>query len=103
MLAYFQQYQNAPNGSALRDKGNSYPGLQKFYDDARDGTLPQVSYIIGPAELAEHPPYMPKDGAWLQRKVVESVTKGAAYENTALFITYDGEFRRVPSATRPCG
>lgn len=92
MLAYFTQYQNAANGSALRNKGNSYPGLQKFYDDAKAGTLPQVSYIIGPAELSEHPPYMPKDGAWLQKKVVDAVTEGAAYKSTALFVTYDGEF-----------
>jgi phospholipase C len=91
MLAYFEQYQNAKNGSALRNKGNSYPGLQAFYDDAANGTLPQVSWIVGPAELSEHPPYMPKDGAWLQKEVVDAVTNSPAWENTALFITYDGE------------
>ena len=91
MLAYFVQYQNAPNGSALREKGNSYPGLQKFYNDAKAGTLPQVSYIVGPQELSEHPPNMPKDGAWLQKQVVDAVTQGAAYDKTALYIIYDGK------------
>lgn len=95
MLAYFVQYQNAPNGTALREKGNSYLGLNSFYEKARNGTLPQVSWIVGPAELSEHPPYMPSDGAWLQKQVVEAVTSGAAYNETALFITYDGKFAQL--------
>lgn len=64
MLAYFQQYQAASNDTKnpLTKYGNSYPSLDKFYADARAGTLPEVSYIIGPAELSEHPPYLPSDG-----------------------------------------
>jgi phospholipase C len=95
MLAYFEQYQNAPNGSALMEKGNSYPGLAKFYEDAKKGTLPQVSYIIGPAELSEHYPYLPSDGAWLQKQVVDAVMNGPAYKETALFITYDGKLKHL--------
>ncbi len=67
-----------------------YIGLDKFYSDAAAGTLPQVSYIIGPTELSEHPPYQPKDGAWLQQQVVNAVIKGKAYNETALIISYDG-------------
>ncbi|EQK97990.1 hypothetical protein G6O67_003566 [Ophiocordyceps sinensis] len=89
MLAYFEQYQLAPNGSALREKGNSYPGLQSFYDHAAEGTLPQVSWIVGPQELAEHPPNMPVDGAWLQKKVVDAITNSPAYNETVLIISYD--------------
>ncbi|GAB7351733.1 hypothetical protein MBLNU459_g2318t1 [Dothideomycetes sp. NU459] len=88
-LAWFKQFQEAVNGSALADRGMSYVGLEKFYSDAEAGTLPQVSYIIGPAELSEHQPYQPKDGAWLQRKVVDAVVNGAAYNKTALIISYD--------------
>lgn len=88
-LAWFKQFQQAPNGSALANRGMSYIGLDKFYSDAAAGTLPQVSYIIGPAELSEHQPYQPKDGAWLQRKIVEAVTTGAAYNKTALIVSYD--------------
>ena len=67
-----------------------YIGLDKFYSDAAAGTLPQVSYIIGPTELSEHPPYQPRDGAWLQQQVVNAVTKGKAYNETVLIISYDG-------------
>lgn len=89
MLAYFEQYQVARNGSALRNKGNSYPGLDAFYEAAAQGTLPQISYIVGPQELAEHPPNMPKDGAWLQKKVVDAITNSPAYDKTVLIISYD--------------
>jgi hypothetical protein len=66
-------------------------GLDQFYSDAAAGTLPQVSYIIGPMELSEHPPYMPKDGAWLQRQVAEAVINSPKYNSTVLMISYDGK------------
>lgn len=67
----------------------AYIGLEKFYEDAAAGTLPQISVIVGPAELSEHPPYQPKDGAWLQQKVVDTVTSSPLYKNTVLIVSYD--------------
>ncbi|TAQ91417.1 hypothetical protein B7494_g138 [Chlorociboria aeruginascens] len=88
-LSSFVQYQNAPQDSPLTQFGNSYPGLQQFYDDAMSGNLPQVSWIVGPAELSEHVPYLPRDGAWLQKNIVDAVVHGAAYNETVLIISYD--------------
>ena len=90
-LAWFKQYQTAKNGSALSDRGMAFLGLDDFYAHANAGTLPQVSYLIGPTELSEHPPYSPRDGAWLQKQVIDAVTGGKAYNKTALIISYDGE------------
>jgi phospholipase C len=90
LIDSFSQYQNAPADSPLTIYGASYPGLQKFYDDAAAGTLPRVSWIVGPAELSEHATYGPQDGAWLQRQIVEAVVNGAAYNETVLMISYDG-------------
>jgi phospholipase C len=67
----------------------SFVGLDAFYQAAANGTLPEVSFIVGPAELSEHPPYMPKDGAWLQKKVVDAVTNSPKYNSTLLMISYD--------------
>lgn len=67
----------------------AYVGLEKFYEDAAAGTLPEISYIVGPAELSEHPPYTPKDGAWLQQKIVDVVTASPLYNSTVLIISYD--------------
>jgi phospholipase C len=89
-LAWFTQFREADSSSSLTKRGNSFIGLDRFYSDCAAGTLPQVSYIVGPRELSEHPPYMPKDGAWLQEQVVQAVMKSPAYGKTALFISYDG-------------
>jgi len=62
----------------------SYIGLDAFYEQAANGTLPMISYIVGPTELSEHPPYSPHDGAWLQQQVVNAVTKGKNWNSTAL-------------------
>ncbi|KAJ5614642.1 phosphoesterase family-domain-containing protein [Penicillium herquei] len=88
-LAWFEQYQNASSSSPLTKKGMSYVGLEAFYEAAANGTLPEISFIVGPAELSEHPPYMPKDGAWLQKKVVDAVTSSPKYSSTLLMISYD--------------
>lgn len=88
-LAWFAQFQDAKNGTALSDQGMAYLGLDKFYSDAGAGTLPMISYIIGPAELSEHPPYSPHDGAWLQQQVVNAVTGSPKYNETALIISWD--------------
>ncbi|KAJ5581601.1 Phosphoesterase [Penicillium sp. DV-2018c] len=88
-LAWFEQFQNASKDSPRAEKGMSFVGLDRFYQAAADGTLPEVSFIVGPAELSEHPPYMPKDGAWLQKKIVDAVTKSPKYNSTLLMISFD--------------
>ncbi|KZT35416.1 non-hemolytic phospholipase C precursor [Sistotremastrum suecicum HHB10207 ss-3] len=69
--------------------GLSFIGFEAFYDAAAKGTLPAVSYLIGPAELSEHPPFSPLDGGWLQQQVVNAVTNSPKYANTVLIISYD--------------
>jgi phospholipase C len=89
-LAWFDQFQTASSTSALGSRGMSFLGLDKFYSDCAAGTLPQVSYIVGPMELSEHPPYLPRDGAWLQKQVVDAVMNSPAYNSTVLMISFDG-------------
>jgi phospholipase C len=89
-LAWFKQFQSASSGSPLASRGTSYVGLDQFYSDCAAGTLPQVSYIVGPAELSEHPPYQPRDGAWLQKQVVQAVMNSPVYNSTVLIISFDG-------------
>lgn len=75
----------------------SYIGLDAFYKAAADGSLPEISFIVGPAELSEHPPYQPQDGAWLQKQVVDAVTNSPKYNSTLLMVSYDGENQQLPS------
>ncbi|GJJ06186.1 hypothetical protein Clacol_000375 [Clathrus columnatus] len=88
-LAWFEQFQNAPANSTLAQKGLAFLGLQAFYDAAASGTLPEVSYIVGPMELSEHPPWSPSDGAWLQQQVVNAVINSPKYSSTVLMVSYD--------------
>lgn len=88
-FAWFEQFQDAENGTALSDRGMAYLGLEQFYADATAGALPMISYIVGPTELSEHPPYSPHDGAWLQQQVINAVTSSPKYNETALLVSYD--------------
>lgn len=88
-LAWFAQFQDAAVGSDLRNKGIVGSTLDDFYALAANGTLPAVSYVIGPAELSEHPPYSPRDGAWLQKQVIDAVTQGKGYKKSVVIISYD--------------
>ncbi|KAI8801781.1 phosphoesterase family-domain-containing protein [Cladochytrium replicatum] len=88
-FAWFAQYQSAPADSPLAKKGFVGESLNSFYARAANGTLPKISYIIGPAQLSEHSPYSPRDGAWLQKKVIDAVTRGPGWSKTALIISFD--------------
>ena len=67
-LDHFEQYEKAAkHKSELAKRGTSYVGLDKFYEDARNGNLPEVSYIVAPENLSEHPPFKPMDGSWIQK------------------------------------
>lgn len=98
-LAWFKSFQEASSASELAERGLSYKGLDAFYDAAANGTLPMISFIVGPTELSEHPPNLPSAGGWLQKQVVDAVVNGAAYNTTALMVSYDGMLRslRKPS------
>lgn len=63
--------------------------LEDFYALASNGTLPSISYVVGPAELSEHPPYSPQDGAWLQKQIIYAVTQGKGYSSSVVIISYD--------------
>lgn len=52
-MGWFEQFIDAANGSSLQTRGNSNQGLDKFFEAAHYGTLPQVSYIVSDAELSE--------------------------------------------------
>ncbi|KAK6073106.1 hypothetical protein SCUP234_08943 [Seiridium cupressi] len=105
-LAWFGQFQESSSTSELYERGFAGLTLDTFYVQAANGTLPSISYIIGPSELSEHQPYSPRDGAWLQKKIVDAVTSSPAYNRTALIISYDetgGYGDHVPPYHSPNG
>lgn len=105
-FAWFKQFQDAKSGTSFHQRGIKGLALNTFYEQAANGTLPEVSYIIGPAELSEHAPYSPHDGAWLENKIAEAVIQSPKYSKTALIISFDetgGWFDHVDPYRSPDG
>ncbi|THU84746.1 extracellular phospholipase C [Dendrothele bispora CBS 962.96] len=76
-------------GLAMSGSGNWQGGLDDFKRDAAAGTLPAVSYYIGPEELSEHQPNLPRDGGWLWKEIVDAVVSSPKYNRTVLVISFD--------------
>ncbi|KAK9482755.1 phosphoesterase family-domain-containing protein [Lipomyces starkeyi] len=88
-MYYFENYLNSPPDGPLAVKGLSYEGFPLFLDQAANGTLPEVSWIIGSFPLSEHPPHTPNSGAWMIEKTIEAITQGPLANDTVIFISYD--------------
>ena len=63
---WFANYQDAKPGTPLYDKGMARVDdlIAAFDADMAGGTLPQVSWIVGPANVSEHATWWPS-GAYL--------------------------------------
>lgn len=88
-LAWFKQFQDLAKGSELWHRAVEGQSLDSFYARAANGTLPELSYIVGPSQLSEHAPYSPRDGAWLQRRIAEAVMRSPKYKRTLLIYSFD--------------
>eukprot|EP01133_Synstelium_polycarpum_P011943 gene11943-13918_t len=105
-LEWFEQYIKAPAGNSLRDNGLATWGLDGFFFQARNGLLPQVSYVIAPAQLSEHPRHGPEAGEWLSQEIISALTSSPDWESTVLIINYDesgGFFDHVTPPVAPYG
>ncbi|TCP33594.1 phospholipase C, phosphocholine-specific [Sphingomonas sp. BK235] len=74
--------------------------------DVEQGTLPQVSWIVAPYEVCEHPEAQGMEyGQYFTARLLEALTADpAVWARTALFVTYDendGFFDHVPPAIPP--
>ncbi|HVT34382.1 MAG TPA: phospholipase C, phosphocholine-specific [Nevskiaceae bacterium] len=84
-------------------KNNSLDGLK---NDVLAGKLPQVSWIVGPAEYSEHTgPSSPVQGAWYTQQVIEAlIADPAVWSKTVLLVMFDendGMFDHVPPPCAP--
>lgn len=71
--------------------------IAQFYEDAKNGTLPQVSFIDGKVgnggfdvdEDDEHPPAIMQLGQATQARVAKALIDSPLWTSSALFVTYD--------------
>jgi uncharacterized protein (TIGR03437 family) len=73
--------------------------VSQFYSDAKNGTLPQVSWIIPSGAVSEHPPSKVSAGMEYVTGLVNAIMQGPNWKNTAIFIAWDdwgGFYDHVP-------
>lgn len=80
--------------------------LERFRQDVRQGRLPQVSWVVAPADYSEHPgPSSPVQGGWYIQEVLDALTAvPEVWSKTVLLINFDendGYFDHVPSPSAP--
>jgi phospholipase C len=104
-LLYFKQFLDA--GSELYQRAFLPTWPDEFVADIRNGTLPQVSWMIPPLAASEHPSAAPDNGEWYVSQVLAALTANpAVWAKTVMFLTYDengGFFDHVAPPTAPAG
>ncbi len=63
--------------------------LDNFYQAAKDGTLPAVSWISPNGRTSEHPPALVSDGQAYVTGLVNAIMQGPDWDSTAVFISWD--------------
>jgi phospholipase C len=84
----------APFFSWVRAKGPEYlrqhnPKIEQFLADVKNGTLPQVSWIVPADAYSEHPPAGVTRGMDYVTSMVNAVMESPYWKDTAIFIAWD--------------
>lgn len=107
VLEFFKQYQDAAPGSGLYEKALTIAPYGQFENDARDGNLPTVSWIVPTSYQSEHPAYTPAASAnYLSTKLEAIASNRELWESTVVIVNYDendGLFDHVPPPVPPAG
>ncbi len=122
-VLYFQQYAYAPASSPLFQKAATGTALAyntpaltapraawetwaeglfaEFQSDVKNGTLPQVSWLVAPYGYSEHPAAPNGYGAWYISQVLDILTSNPeVFSKTVFIINYDendGSFDHLPA------
>jgi phospholipase C len=63
--------------------------VSHFYDAAKNGTLPAVTWIVPSGEVSEHPPAPVSAGQSFVTSVVNAVMNSPQWSSTAIFVAWD--------------
>lgn len=61
----------------------------QFFKDLKDGTLPQVSWIIPHGKESEHPPQNIQTGMWYVTNLINAVMKSGYWDSCAIIVLWD--------------
>jgi len=63
--------------------------MEQFYKEAREGTLPAVSWISPSMEVSEHPPALVSAGQSYVTSLINAVMQGPDWKDCVIFVTWD--------------
>jgi phospholipase C len=63
--------------------------LGDFYEAARQGKLPAVTWIAPSQSVSEHPPALITTGQTYVTRLINSITSGPEWKSTAIFLAWD--------------
>jgi phospholipase C len=107
VLQYFVQYRAAARKSALHENALKTRPFYELLWDLRHGNIPQVTWIVPPSNLSEHPDWLPAAGENHTHQILMALwSNPRLWARTALILNYDendGQFDHVPPPTPPAG
>jgi phospholipase C/spore coat protein U-like protein len=91
LLSYWNP---VPGFAWVANQGSAYltahnPDVDQFLVDIKNGTLPQVSWVIPAANYSEHPIATITSGMEYVTSIVNAVMQSPYWQNTAIFISWD--------------
>jgi phospholipase C len=104
---YFVQYRTAPKESPLRDAALRNRPFYELLWDLRTGNIPQVTWIVPPSFVSEHPDWLPAAGEHHTQLILAALwSNPKLWARTALILHFDendGQFDHVTPPTPPPG
>jgi len=80
-----------PFFTTVREDGElgNIKSIDEFYNAARAGTLPAVTWICPNGKVSEHPPARVSDGQAYVTKLVNAIMQSPDWNSTAIFLAWD--------------
>ena len=107
VIMNFAAFQDAPSTSGLFENAARLRSVETMLQDIRTGNLPQVTWIVPPYKLCEHPDMLPAAGENYLRQILEAFwSNPKLWSRTAFVLVYDendGLFDHVVPPTPPSG
>jgi phospholipase C len=87
---FLTQYRNAPSNSPLREHALRNRPFYELLHDLRTGNIPQVTWIVPPSYLSEHPDWLPAAGEHHTNLILSALwSNKSLWSRTAFILHYD--------------
>jgi phospholipase C len=97
---FLTQYQDLPTSSPLYENALRNRSFDELLADLCSGDIPQVTWIVPPPEVTEHPDYLPAAGEHHAQQILAALwSNPSLWARTAFILNYDendGFFDHVP-------